>query len=132
MSPENENRPGTHPERLPESHAATTYILADLDDMAATIGGAFAVVVEIHPGRYRRKVYLSLRGAENAARRARERGQSVRIVMAQLAPLYVLSGTAQPELCNDGQTTKAARTEVVETLRPGPTHSLGTSKEGQA
>lgn len=76
----------------------TFRVPADADAFALALDGAFCVVVEVHPDKFRRRVFLSLSAAQRHVERARGRGQSARIVLARLSPAYVLSGTAQPEL----------------------------------
>ncbi|MFD2674808.1 hypothetical protein [Gulosibacter bifidus] len=48
------------------------------------INGALAVVVETPHGRVRRRLYLSLKAAENAARRARDAGHSATVLLVEL------------------------------------------------
>ena len=66
--------------------------LADLDDLAAHVDGAFVVVVRVTGERYRRRCYLTAKAAESAARKATDRGETATVYMAQLKPLYRLRG----------------------------------------
>ncbi|WP_425308747.1 hypothetical protein AADG42_08300 [Ammonicoccus fulvus] len=68
------------------------------DEYAKHVDGGFVAVVEVADGRYHRRVFLTLKAAEAAVRKARARGQSARIVLAELRPLYIVGGTAQGEL----------------------------------
>lgn len=70
--------------------------LADLDGHALRVDGTFVVVVENRgPGTgYRRRPYLTAKAAENAARKAQERGENVVVYLAELRPLWRLSGGA--------------------------------------
>jgi len=47
-----------------------TYMVADLDDLAAHVDGTFVVLVRVAEDRYRRRCYLTARAAEDAARKA--------------------------------------------------------------
>ncbi len=69
-----------------------TDILRELDALAAHVDGAFVVVVKVNGARYRRRCYLTAKAAENAARKATERGENVVVYMAELKPLYRLLG----------------------------------------
>ena len=76
----------------------------DLDAVAATIAGAFVVVIQLaadnRPAalpapaqvKHRRRVFLSVAAAERAARAAVGRGEGVRVYLAELRPLYRLAG----------------------------------------
>ena len=67
-------------------------ILRDLDALAAHVDGAFVVVVKVSGTKYRRRCYLTAKAAENAARRATERGESATVYMAELKPLWRIAG----------------------------------------
>lgn len=67
-------------------------VLGDLDALAAHVDGAFVVVVRVNGPRYRRRCYLTAKAAENAARRAVERGENATVYMAELKPLYRIHG----------------------------------------
>lgn len=69
-----------------------TDILRELDALAAHVDGAFVVVVKVNGARYRRRCYLTAKAAENAARRAVERGEDAVIYMAELKPLWRIKG----------------------------------------
>lgn len=67
-------------------------VLRELDALAAHVDGAFVVVVKVSGERYRRRCYLTAKAAENAARRAVERGETATVYMAELKPLFRLIG----------------------------------------
>ena len=69
-------------------------ILRELDALAAHVDGAFVVVVKVNGPRYRRRCYLTAAAAENAARKAVERGENATVYMAELKPLFRLIGGA--------------------------------------
>lgn len=76
----------------PEAFARAADKLTALDALAALIDGAFAVLVKVSPGdaepRFVRRVYLTAKAAEDAARKAAARGQSSRVYLCELKPLY--------------------------------------------
>lgn len=72
--------------------ASTTPMVIDLADVREAVDGALVVVVTTPAGRYRRRVYLSLRAAEAAVDRAERRGQVARIVLCSLLPVRVIGG----------------------------------------
>jgi hypothetical protein len=69
-----------------------TDVLRELDALAAHVDGAFVVVVKVNGPRYRRRCYLTAKAAENAARKAVERGEAATVYMAELKPLWRVSG----------------------------------------
>ena len=77
------------PGNRPESQAATKPLdtpslpLADI----ASACESFVVLVYTPTGKYRRRVYLSLHSATAAVRRAQDKGQPVRMVLARLTPV---------------------------------------------
>ena len=90
-----------------QAFSGATYSLDDLDQIAERAGGAFAVVVElaasVRPAalpaptrvKYRRRVFMSIGAAENAARRAAERGLNARVVLVELRPVARVVGGAR-------------------------------------
>ncbi len=62
------------------------------DGIARHVGGAFVVVVEATGGKYRRRCYLTVKAAENAARRATDRGETATVYLAELKPLWKVRG----------------------------------------
>jgi hypothetical protein len=62
------------------------------DELVRVIDGTFVVVVKVTGGRYRRRCFLSLRAAQDAARRAQQHGETAAVVMAELRPLWLVSG----------------------------------------
>ena len=93
MPEQRESRPADY-RTAPQALAPAEYRLAELDDLASVLNGAFVVVVEISgdPVRYRRRTFLSAAAAERATERALDRGQNVRVYMAEMKPLYRLVG----------------------------------------
>lgn len=71
-----------------------TFSPAAADEFAEAVDGAYVVVVCGPAGRYRRRVFLSVASAQRAVDRATARGQSSRIVLSQLTPLYDVSASA--------------------------------------
>ncbi|SMX80704.1 hypothetical protein BSP109_01638 [Brevibacterium sp. Mu109] len=61
-------------------------IVPDADDLTQR-GRALAVLVEDSSGRYRRRLYLSLRSAERAVQRAQQRGRDARAILVSLEPV---------------------------------------------
>lgn len=74
------------------SLAPTTLTLVELDALAAHVDGAFVVVVKVSGERYHRRCYLTAKAAENAARKATDRGENATVYMAELKPLWRLVG----------------------------------------
>ncbi len=62
--------------------------ISPVDDVARYIDGAFVVMVEVTRGKYRRRCYLTLKAAENAARRATARGETATVYLSELKPLW--------------------------------------------
>ena len=58
------------------------------DEVARLIRGAFVVVVSTPTGTHRRRVFLTVKAAEAAARRATDRGQVAEVVLAELRPVW--------------------------------------------
>ena len=110
MPPENQSRPGEGAagqhmvgvlrESLPPStdpqpnhNQARLLPLGDsLDDLARHVNGAFVVVVETTGGKYRRRCFLTAASAERAARSAQAAGHNAEVFLAELKPLWRLSG----------------------------------------
>src|SRR4051812_8724074 len=69
-------------------------VLAGLDDLARLVDGTFVVVVQVTGGKYRRRCFLTAASAERAARRATDRGENATVYMAELKPLWKLTGGA--------------------------------------
>jgi len=93
MTSTNERRPGVGSQAA-QAFDGAVLSLAELDDKAAHLNGAFVVLVEItgEPARYRRRPYLTAAAAEHAAHNALKRGQNARVYLAELRPLYRLEG----------------------------------------
>lgn len=62
------------------------------DDIATHIDGTFVLLVKTTHGRYRRRCFMSVKAAENAARRATDAGHNATVVLAELRPVYRLAG----------------------------------------
>lgn len=75
-----------------------TYMVADLDDLAAHVDGAFVVLVRVAEDRYRRRCYLTARAAEDAARKAQDRGHNATVYLVELRPLHRIVGATAPAL----------------------------------
>lgn len=69
-----------------------TDLLGDLDARAESLAGRFVVQVQVDGEKYRTKVYMSARAAENAARRANERGKVAHVSLCRLLPVGVVVG----------------------------------------
>lgn len=102
-----QNRPGLASEAVSKKNhvgGGSMFSLVELDALAAQLDGAFGVIVETTPGRYRRRLFLTLSSAQNHVRRAQERGQNCRIYLGEMRPLNRVNGTAQAELGEGGDT----------------------------
>lgn len=80
-----EGNRAAEPTSLPED----TLSLSTRADRAAVtlhVTGVHVVVVETTAGRYRRRVYFNLPGAQRAADRAIEAGHSAHVILCQLVP----------------------------------------------
>ena len=92
MSLAKEFRPGRATEAKKSSTgqgAGSASIVAQppLTDEDLDRGHALAVLVEDKTGRYRRRLYLSLRAAERAVERANARGADARVILCRLSPI---------------------------------------------
>lgn len=76
--------------------AADAARLNGWDALAAQVRGAFVVIVTVPTGRHRRRVFLTVKAAEDAARRAAERGQLAEVVLAELHPVFHVGGGEAP------------------------------------
>lgn len=54
---------------------------------AGKVSGVYVAVVEASGGKYRRRVYFNLPGAQKAADRAISAGHEAQIVLCQLVPM---------------------------------------------
>lgn len=93
-----ENRPGGQTEAMKSSNvvgAGSGSIVAQmtLADEDLDRAHALVVLVEDRTGRYRRRLYLSLRSAERAVARANARGADARAILCRITP--VEDGEAQ-------------------------------------
>lgn len=69
--------------------------LAPLDEIARHVDGTFVVVVKVSAGKYRRRCFLTAASAQRAAARATARGESATVYLAELRPLWKLTGDAR-------------------------------------
>ncbi len=74
------------------AEAELAEVLGELDALAAHVDGAFVVVVKVTGGHYRRRCYLTAAAAENAARKATDRGENAVVYLAELKPLWRIVG----------------------------------------
>jgi hypothetical protein len=65
-----------------------SFILSPLDDIARHVDGTLVVVLQITSGTYHRRCYLSAKSAQNAVRRAVDRGETATVYLAELKPLW--------------------------------------------
>lgn len=87
MTPEKRSRPADNGTAKDHQGAGSTPIVAaDTDDLTYQ-GRALAVLVEDKNGKYRRRLYLSLRSAERAVQRAQARGRDARAILVRLEPV---------------------------------------------
>lgn len=77
---------------VPEALPLPVAHIDDADSIRASVDGTFVVVVRIRDDRVHRRVYLTLKAAEAAVRRAQKRGQSAYLVLAELRSLYFVGG----------------------------------------
>ena len=124
---------GGNPGASPQNNAGSEVVFSvpdAADEYARHVDGAFIAVVRVAGGRYRRRSFFTLKAAENAVRNARARGQSAKIVFAELRSGFIVSRAAQPELyaepTNEDGPGRSAKTNR------GLTHSSDTTREGLA
>ncbi len=99
MGPPKQHRPEQRLEAANDCWAAVfnsvslgADVLGELDALAAHVDGAFVVVVKVTGGHYRRRCYLTAAAAENAARKATDRGENAVVYLAELKPLWRIVG----------------------------------------
>ena len=93
-----ENRPGGQTEAMKSSNLAGAGSVPSIAQMTPAEedldrAHALVVLVEDRTGRYRRRLYLSLRSAERAGARANARGADARAILCRITP--VEDGEAQ-------------------------------------
>ena len=71
---------------------ALPHSLDPLDDIARHVDGAFVVVLKVTGGKYRRRCFLSVAAAQNAAQKATDRGEAATVMLCQLKPLWKVKG----------------------------------------
>ncbi len=91
MSPHDEGRLPGEP-ALNSTPIKSVSSIDPRDGIARHVGGTFVVVVEATGGKYRRRCYLTVKAAENAARRATDRGETATVYLAELKPLWKVRG----------------------------------------
>jgi hypothetical protein len=122
MLPENSGAPGRRTEGVSaatgngNSVPHTADYLAGLDALAAHVDGAFVVVVKVTGDRYRRRCFLTAAAAENAARRALDRGENATVYLAELKPLYRL--VVDPAVARCSMSARTLEQEVVRFALP--------------
>jgi len=84
--------PGAGQKLDPAKSSSSLETLAPLDEIARHVDGSFVLVVMVTAGRYRRRCFLTIKAAENAARRATDRGENAKVYLCQLQPLWVVRG----------------------------------------
>jgi hypothetical protein len=62
------------------------------DELAEVVDGAFVLVVRVTAVKYRRRCFLSVASAERAARNAQAAGHNAAVFLAELKPLWRLTG----------------------------------------
>lgn len=96
MPPGNAAAPGasTEGEATAEAGGPTLIVrrTPSWDEFAAHVDGTFVVLVKLSGGRFRRRCYLTVKAAEDAARRAQLRGENAVVILAELRPLYRIVG----------------------------------------
>ena len=69
-------------------------VLRDLDALAEHLHGKFVVQTQTDGEKYRTRIYLTAKAAENAVRRGNARGRRVHVSLCQLLPVGVVVGLA--------------------------------------
>lgn len=88
MTQTRESRPAGNQAAEMFSGGNTPSLSAGLDRTAAAlVTGVHVVVVETTAGRYRRRVYFNLPGAQRAADRAAMAGHPAAVILCQLMPV---------------------------------------------
>jgi hypothetical protein len=84
-----ESRPADNQAAKTFSGGTNTSISAEADRTTASVlvTGVHVVVVETPAGKYRRRVYFNLPGAQRAADRAIMAGHSAHVILCQLIPV---------------------------------------------
>jgi hypothetical protein len=86
-------RPGQEAPSIKIANTSLLLPLAEpLDDIAAHIHGTFVLVVRTTDNRYRRRCFLSAASAQRAARNAQTLGHDAEYYLAELKPLWKLTG----------------------------------------
>lgn len=99
MSPPRESRPAVNRAALADQPGGLSPILPldPRDEVARHVDGTFVVLVRTPTGHGgRRRCFLTVKAAEDAARKAIARGDSAVIVLAELRPLYRVIPAATP------------------------------------
>jgi hypothetical protein len=85
-------RPRQEAASIKIAHPSLVPLSDPLDEIAAHVDGAFVVVVRVNGSRCRRRCFLTAASAERAARRAQAAGHNATIYLAELKPLWKLTG----------------------------------------
>lgn len=88
MKREGKSRPAGNPsgfQKVPTPAASLSVDAAN--EVARVLDGVLVVVVVLPNQKIRRRVFLTLASAQRHADRARENGNHVRVILAQLAPI---------------------------------------------
>lgn len=88
---------GTEGGTLEMAGRPTSMVLGDAewDEYAAHVDGTFVVVVKVTGERYRRRCYLTVKAAQQAAERAQDRGENAVVILSELRPVYRVLGGAR-------------------------------------
>jgi hypothetical protein len=88
-----ETRRGRPRQNGPIQLADPSLVPADpLDELANHVDGTFVVVVHVTADKYRRRCFLTAKAAQRAARNAQDAGHNARVFLAELKPLWRLTG----------------------------------------
>jgi hypothetical protein len=79
---------------IPIAHPSLIAADDPLDEIAQQVDGAFVLVVKVTGGRYRRRCFMTAASAERAACNALAAGHTATIYLAELKPLWKLTGGA--------------------------------------
>ncbi len=78
-------------DQQPARNQARLLPLAEPDDLAQHVNGAFVVVVETTGGKYRRRCFLTAASAERSSANALAKGYNATVYLAELKPLWRLA-----------------------------------------
>jgi hypothetical protein len=81
-----------HADDIPQPLRPSLVRADSLDELAHHVDGTFVLVVRTTGGKYRRRCFLSVAAAERAVRNAQADGHNATIYLAELRPLWKLTG----------------------------------------